>query len=105
MSVQGAVLVNTTWGGVDQNDNPAGSGTRPPYGISCTPGVSYHDALGDDIRVVGGVDKPSNYGNITKGQPSPLKADELTVPDPLKLHDALHGDRRRGLSTTNYGGV
>src|SRR5580704_7842018 len=38
--VNGAVLDNNQWGGVDQNGNPAGSGPAPPYAASCTPLVS-----------------------------------------------------------------
>ena len=106
LSVQGAVLVNTTWGGVDQNDNPAGSGQGPPYGISCTPGVSTTTLLATDIRVVGGVDKPSNYGSISKGQPSPLKAGALAVPDPLEdAPTPCTATDPADVSTTNYGGV
>ena len=84
VSVNGAVLVNTTWGGVDQNGNPAGTGPGPPYGISCLPIVSLTSLKAKDIRVVGGVDSPSNYGSSVAGSPSPLKANKLPVPDPLK---------------------
>jgi len=81
--VQGAVLVNNEWGGVDQNGDPAGKNAGPPYGIACTPASSSTRLLATDIRVVGGVDNPSNYGNVTLGKASPLQAKKLPVPDPL----------------------
>jgi Flp pilus assembly protein TadG len=106
VSVNGAVLVNTTWGGVDQNGNPAGTGSGPPYGISCFPIVSLTSLKARDIRVVGGVDNPSNYGSIAAGSPSPLKANKLPVPDPLTTLPVptLSADSRN-VSATSYGGV
>jgi len=82
--VAGAVLVNTTWGGVDEEGSPAGSGPGPPHGISCTPLLSTTRLLARDIRVVGGVDKPGNYGHFVAGQKSRLRANRLPVPDPFK---------------------
>jgi hypothetical protein len=84
VGVDGAVLVNTTWGGVDENGNPAGTSSGPPYGISCTPLVSLTHLNARDIRVVGGVDSPSNYGNFSSGKKSPLRANRLAVPDPYQ---------------------
>jgi Flp pilus assembly protein TadG len=82
LQVQAAVLVNTTWGGVDQNGDPAGSSPGPPYGIACTPVISATKLLATDIRVVGGVDNPANYASLYAGKPSPLQANKLPVPDP-----------------------
>jgi Flp pilus assembly protein TadG len=36
-SVDGAILVNNGWGGVDENGHPAGDAAGPPYGVSCMP--------------------------------------------------------------------
>jgi len=84
VSVNGAVLVNTTWGGVDQNGNPAGTGAGPPYGISCTPLISLTHLNALNIRVSGGVDNQANYGNYKSGASSPLLANQLPVPDPFE---------------------
>ena len=80
-----AVLVNNTWGGVDQNGNPAGTGSGPPYGISCTPLLQLTQLNAVDIRVSGGEsDNPTNYGSFTAGAKSPLRANQLGVPDPFE---------------------
>ncbi len=84
VSVNGAVLVNTTWGGVDENGNPAGTSAGPPYGISCTPLVALTHLNALDIRVSGGVDNPANYGSYTSGAKSPLRANQLPVADPFE---------------------
>jgi hypothetical protein len=81
-SVDGAVLVNNGWGGVDENGDSAGSAAGPPYGVSCTPLLSTTRLLARDIRVVGGVDNQNNYGNFVSGKSSPLQANRLPVPDP-----------------------
>jgi Flp pilus assembly protein TadG len=82
--VNGAVFVNSEWGGVDENGNPAGNSTGPPYAISCTPIIALTNLQARDIRVVGGVDSPKNYSAFTSGDPNPLKANQLPVPDPFK---------------------
>ena len=82
--VDGAVLVNTEWGGVDEDGNPAGDGPGPPYGISCTPLVSLTRLQARDIRVAGGVDNPANYGSFEEGESNPLRANRLPVPDPSR---------------------
>jgi hypothetical protein len=106
MNVNGAVLVNTTWGGVDENGNPAGTSSGPPYGISCTPLISLTHLNALNIRVSGGVDNPNNYGNYTSGQGSPLLANQLAVPDPFQsLAVPTTSSDPANVSTTNYGGV
>jgi hypothetical protein len=82
LSVNGSVLVNNQWGGVDEKGNPAGDGPGPPYGAACMPLVSLTNLDARDIRVVGGVDNPKCYGNFTFGQASPLRCNKLPVPDP-----------------------
>jgi Flp pilus assembly protein TadG len=81
--VDGAVLVNTEWGGVDEDGNPAGDGPGPPYGISCTPLLALTSLQARDIRVAGGVDNPANYSHFSAGESSPLRANRLPVPDPF----------------------
>ncbi len=71
LSVNGAVLVNNQWGGVDQNGNPAGSGSGPPYGACCMPLLPLTTLAALNIRVVGGVDNQKNYLNYDSGQASP----------------------------------
>jgi Flp pilus assembly protein TadG len=83
-SVDGAVLVNNGWGGVDENGDPAGNAAGPPYAVSCMPALSTTRLLARDIRVVGGVDNQSNYGNFANGKASPLQANRLPVPDPYE---------------------
>lgn len=106
LRVNGAVLVNNEWGGVDQNGNPAGADSGPPYAVSCTPLLSLTKLLAVDIRVVGGVDKPSNYGNYSAGKPSPLEANRLPVPDPLlSLPVPTTGADPGNVKNELYGGV
>jgi hypothetical protein len=81
--VDGAVLVNTTWGGVDENGNVAGNSQGPPYAVSCTPLIQLTRLEARDIRVAGGVDDPNNYRSFAAGAASPLRANRLPSPDPL----------------------
>jgi len=84
LDVNGAVIVNTQWGGRDEDGDPAGDSAGPPYGASCTPILPLTKLRGEDIRVTGGVGDPANYGHVQAGQPSPLKANKAPVPDPLR---------------------
>jgi Flp pilus assembly protein TadG len=104
LSVNGAVLDNNQWGGVDQNGNQVGSG--PPYGASCMPLISLTSLVARNIRVVGGVDNPSNYGNFTTGQSSPLRANQLPVPDPFaNLPAPTVAADPTNINATSLGGV
>jgi Flp pilus assembly protein TadG len=106
LRVNGAVLDNNQWGGVDQNGNPAGSGAAPPYAASGTPLVSLTNVAAQDIRVVGGVDNPNNFSSTTSGQPSPLRCNALPVPDPYSGVPApTTAADSANVSATNYGGV
>lgn len=82
LRVNGAVHVNTTWGGVDENGDPAGEDCGFRDALTCMPLLSLTrlDAL--DIRVTGGVDNEKYYGNYQSGQKSPLRANRKPVPDP-----------------------
>ena len=82
--VDGAVLVNTEWGGFDEDGNAAGSSMPPPFGIASINLLTPQRLRARDIRVVGGVDNPSAYGHFVIGDPSPLVAGRLPVPDPLR---------------------
>ncbi|HWL09986.1 MAG TPA: pilus assembly protein TadG-related protein [Planctomicrobium sp.] len=84
LRVQGAVIVNAGWGRVDENGQAVGDSVLPPYGISCTPLLPLTKLLATDVRVSGGVDRVSNYGNIQSGGASPLTANRMPVPDPLR---------------------
>jgi Flp pilus assembly protein TadG len=81
--VDGAVLVNTTWGGFDENGDRAGERPGPPYALLAPGLLSSQTLQARDIRVVGGVDHPDNYGHFVGGESSPLRANRLPVPDPL----------------------
>lgn len=83
VEVEGAVVANTKWGGVDENGDPAGDSAGPPWGISCMPILPLTQLRAQDIYVVGGVDDPDNYGHADNGEPSPLQANKLPVADPL----------------------
>ncbi|HXY33717.1 MAG TPA: pilus assembly protein TadG-related protein [Planctomycetaceae bacterium] len=106
LQVNGAILDNNQWGGVDQNGNPAGTAPAPPYAASCTPLVSLTSVAAQNIRVVGGVDNPHNFGSITPGQPSPLRCNALPVPDPFSSVPApTTAADSKNVVATNYGGV
>lgn len=81
--IDGALLVNTTWGGRDENGSPCGATNGPPYGMCCTPIVPLTKVRARDIRVVGGVDNPANYVGLLPVGGEPLQANRLPVPDPF----------------------
>lgn len=84
VEVDGAMLVNNEWGGKDEFGKPAGDGPGLPCAMACTPILPLTRIKARDYRIVGGVDSPNCYGNFLSGQPSPLKANRLPVPDPLR---------------------
>lgn len=87
MKVEGAVIVNSEWGGVDENGDPAGNEPMlgfVQHGLSCMPILPLTKLRAHDIRVTGGVDDPENYGHFTSGEPNPLQANKAPAPDPLK---------------------
>jgi hypothetical protein len=104
--VDGAVLVNSEWGGVDEDGQPAGVSNGPPWGINCTPILPLTKLVARDIRVVGGVDDPDNYGHFVSGEPSPLRANALAVPDPYReLPVPTTASDPNNVSATSRGGV
>lgn len=105
VEVDGAVLVNTEWGGKDEKGKPAGDGPGIPYGMSCTPLLPLTKLEARDIRVVGGVDNPNYYVNYVSGATSPLRANRLPVPDPLKtIPPPTLASDPANVKSTNYGG-
>jgi hypothetical protein len=82
--VDGAILVNNEWGGVDENGDPAGTAAGPPYGIACMPLLPTTRIVARDIRVVGGVDNQNYYLPFADGDSAPLQANRLPVLDPLR---------------------
>jgi hypothetical protein len=108
VEIDGAVLVNTTWGGMDENGNQVGE----PHGllnlshaISATPLIGLSSLKASDIRVVGGVDNRTYYGALTSGDPSPLKAGKLPVLDPYDdLPVPTTAADSNNVKTTVYGG-
>jgi hypothetical protein len=87
VEVDGAVLVNTAWGGLDEDGNDVGE----PHGqfdlshaVSATPVLGLTNLKVRDLRVVGGVDNPAYYAPLDAGDPQPLKAGSLPVLDPYR---------------------
>lgn len=106
LQVDGAVIVNTEWGGYDEDNNRAGDRPSPPSGVSCTPVLALTKLRARDLRVVGGVDDPDNYGNFTSGERSPLQANSLPYPDPLAdLPVPTTTVDSANVNATNRGGV
>jgi hypothetical protein len=87
LKVDGAILVNNQWGGLDEHGEQVGEQSPIRHAVSCMPLVSTTQCQARDIRVVGGVDRRENYQNFVAGKPSPLSANRLPVPDPF--HDLL----------------
>ena len=81
--VDGAVLVNNEWGGLDENGDPTGNSFPPPYALASLNLLTPQRLRARDLRVVGGVDNPSAYGPFVVGESSPLRTGKLAVPDPL----------------------
>lgn len=81
--VDGAVHVNTEWGGVDENGDLAGSAAGPPYAMACMPLLATTRVRARDIRVVGGVDNEECYKPFDSDDSNPLQANRLPVVDPL----------------------
>jgi Flp pilus assembly protein TadG len=84
VEIDGAVIVNNTWGGRDERNRPAGRWHGPPHAISATPLLGLSKLKARDIYVVGGVDAPWNYGPFRHGDPQPLKCNRLPVADPFR---------------------
>lgn len=84
LRVSGAILINNTWGGVDENGEQVGDQSLLRHAASCTPILPLTRVRANDVRVVGGVDMPGSYGPLTNGGEPPLRANRRPVPDPCK---------------------
>ncbi len=106
LTVKGSVLVNTTWGGMNQNNQLVGSTSPPPWAVSCTPLVGLTNIYCDNMRVVGGVQNPADILPLSTGGASPLSAGRLPVDDPL-ISLPVPTVAVDGTNVTNnqYGGV
>lgn len=94
--IDGAVLVNTESGAVDEDGHPAGRSAGPPYGVQSTRGT----IVASDLRVAGGVDDPRPY------RQADLRANQLPVEDPLQqLRPPTLRRSGRGRGDNDYGGV
>lgn len=106
LEVDGAILVNNSWRGVDEHGDPVGSGTGIQRAVRCMPILPLTKLLARDLRVNGGVDDPQNYGNFIPGEGNPLQANRTPVPDPLiDLPAPTLSADPLNVSATNYGGV
>ena len=89
----GAIVVNTEWGALDQDGEPAGRAAGPYYAIRSGGG----QIRAPDIRVSGGVDQPPYY------QGARLRANCLPAEDPFAR--LAEPSIRRGRRTEEFGGV
>lgn len=105
LKVDGAILINNKWGGLDENGDRIGPPSLLRHAATCTPLLPLTRVRAKDIRVVGGVDSPLCYGPMT-GDASPLRANRRAVPDPYKSLPAptLSADPVN-VSATNRGHV
>jgi hypothetical protein len=83
LTVDGAILVNNRWGGLDENGDEVGDSSGPPYGVACMPLLPTTNVVAREVRVAGGVDNPDNFAPFGGGSQSPLQANRLPVDDPF----------------------
>ncbi|QDV54075.1 pilus assembly protein TadG-related protein [Rosistilla oblonga] len=83
LTVDGAVLSNNTWGGVDEYGEKAGESHGPPYSIACTPLVPLTALRASDIRTAGGVDRLLHYDALPGLGALNLRANRMPMPDPM----------------------
>ena len=84
VKIDGAVVVNNQWGGLDEEGNHVGDNFGPPFAVSCTPLINLTRVKARDVRVSGGVDNPNSFANYSGGGSMPLRANRAIVPDPYK---------------------
>jgi len=105
LRVDGSVLVNNQWGGVDENGAPVGEHSLLRRGVACTPLLPLTQVRARDVRVAGGVDTPLNYSHFDQDEGC-LKANRLPVPDPLiDLPTPTTASDPANVSDVNRGGV
>lgn len=82
--VDGAILSNNEWGGVDEHGDPVGT-TTPllgPHAIACTPLLPLTRVHCRDLWVVGGIDNPLCYRDLDDLSKTAVKANRHPVSDP-----------------------
>ncbi len=106
LRVHGAIHVNNTWGGRDENGEQVGSASLLRHACSCTPLLPLTRVLATDVRVVGGVDDPDHYGPLQPGALAPLRANRRAVPDPYaSLPPPTTANDSLNVIPTEHGGV
>lgn len=83
VNIDGAVVVNNEWGGVDRWLDPCGLPDSLRRAVVTLPGAPLEALRTRDLFVVGGVDHPSKYKSIDPGKPCPLRAGVAPTADPL----------------------
>jgi len=84
LRVDGAVHVNNRWGDRDERGLLVGIGVAPPHALACMPLMGTTRLIAREIRVAGGVDTHNYYLPFDAGEPNPLRANTLPVPDPFE---------------------
>jgi Flp pilus assembly protein TadG len=84
LRVNGAIHVNNTWGGRDENGDQVGDPTLLRHACSCTPLLPLTRVRATDVRVAGGVDHQLAYAALNSGDATPLRANKRPVPDPYR---------------------
>jgi hypothetical protein len=108
VEVDGAIHVNTEWGGVDENNQKIGSPSGLlglSHAVAATPLISLSKLKARELRVVGGVDQLNNYGKLRSSDPPVLQAGRLPVPDPFRdLPAPTLSNDPVNVKTTMHGG-
>lgn len=104
--VNGAIVVNNKWGGLDEHGDPCGTQDLLRRACSCTPLLPLTRVKATDVYVVGGVDHPMAYSPLVTGNPSPLRANRRPVLDPYRnLPVPTTSADPVNVKNTYYGGV
>ncbi|MFQ5732850.1 MAG: pilus assembly protein TadG-related protein, partial [Planctomycetaceae bacterium] len=79
--VHNAIVVNSTWGGVDGKGDPSGIGPGPPWAVAR---IGTGKLESKYVYTSGGVDDLKNYDNVSGSNDERILANRRPVPDPLK---------------------
>lgn len=99
LKVNGAVVVNSNGGGLDQYGQPIGNGGSGNAITTSGNGSLY----ASDVQSVGGVNNIAKIQNIDGNGPSPLQTGTMAQPDPYKFLSPP--TTSTGAESTNYGAV
>lgn len=106
LSIDGAVLSNNTWGGVDEHGEQAGECLGPPYSVACTPVLPLTCLRARDIRTAGGFDRLQHYDAFPGAEYLNLQANRMPVPDPMgDLPPPSTSTDSANVSLDDHGGV